>query len=109
MLVVVSPFSSKNFNKTKLFNFRRGYQYKSEALGYFNKGAKCYVGKCGYFSYEKLNIFSVIPDGLVNTDLLTEVKTKVCHGQLEDLRKNLSSFILKQLQMVCTGTKYCTI
>ena len=30
-------------------------------------------------------------------------------GPFEDLRKNLSYFIQRQLQIVCAGTKYCII
>lgn len=82
----MSPFSSKNSNKTNLFNFRRGHQCKIEALGYFKKGAKCYVEKCGYFSNEKISIISVIPDGLVNPDLLIEVKTKVTESLTDRMR-----------------------
>lgn len=82
----MSPFSSKNSNKTNLFIFRRGHQYKSEALGYFKKGAKCYVEKYGYFSNEKISIISVIPDGFVNPDLLIEVKTKVTESLTDRMR-----------------------
>ena len=70
-----------------------------------------YCQKCGYFSYAKNSIYSVGPDGLVSPDPIIEIKTRVdgYAGPLKDLRKNSYYFIQTQLQMVCTGTKYCII
>ena len=79
-------------------------------MAYFNKEAICNAKKCDYFSYAKNSIFGVCPYGLVSPDLLTEIKARAAGsaGRLEGLKKN-SNFIQTQLQMVCTGTKYCII
>ena len=56
------------------------------------------------FLIKKNSIFGVNPDELVSPDLLIEKKSKAVGsaGSLKDLRKT-------QLQMACTGSKYCII
>ena len=74
---------------TDFLNFRRGHQYESQALAYFNKEAKCNAKKCDCFSYTKNSIFGVNPDVLVSFGLLIEIKSRAIGsaGPLEDSRK----------------------
>ena len=75
---------------------------------YFNKEAKYNAKKCSYFSYAKISIFAVSPEGLVSHNVLTETKTRAACSAgppLQDLRKNSYLFIDIQLPMECAGIK----
>ena len=100
--------TEKEITKTYFLNFRRSHQYESEALVYFNKEAKYNAKKCSYFSYAKISIFAVSPEGLVSHNLLIEIKTRAAGSAgppLQDLRKNSYLFIHIQLPMECAGIK----
>ena len=98
----LSRFDRKRYNQDRLFKFLKRSPVRKSNLAYFNKETKCNAKKCGYFSYKKNCIFGVNPDELVSRDLLIEKKSKAVGsaGTLKDLRKT-------QLQIVCTGSKYC--
>ena len=90
-------------------NFERGIAYENVARQKFVEDSGIEVNECGiYFRGD----IGASPDGLIKTedcDWLLEIKTRAekCSGPLKTIEKYM--YLQTQLQMFCTGRKYCLL
>ena len=92
-------------------NFERGHRFESEAISYFENASGCKTERCGFYKLTEDPHYGSSPDALCPGPILLEVKTRAenCSGPLDNLVGKGHYVLQPNLQMMCTGAKYCIL
>ena len=92
-------------------NFERGHRFESEAISYFENASGCKTQRCGFYKLAEDPHYGSSPDALCPGPILLEVKTRAenCSGPLDNLVGKGHYVLQPNLQMMCTGAKYCIL
>ena len=92
-------------------NIKRGIEFESEALQYFEMVSKSKATVCGFFLHPINNNYGASPDALCASGIILEIKTRAANseGPLTSLKDFPNYFVQCQIQMECTHAHSCTL
>ena len=92
-------------------NFERGHRVESEAISYFENASGCKTHRCGFYKLADYPHYGSSPDVLCPGPYLLEVKSRAenCSGPLDNLVGKEHYVLQPNLQIMCTGAKYCSL
>ena len=108
--IVLQRLEENDLLSNHFLNFRRGREFKGEALSYFCDKSMSRATSCGFFNHPDDSSYGASPDGLVAPGILLEIKIRAVNsdGPL-NIAKNPGYYIQAQIQMACTDYSYCII